>query len=274
MNILLATPYLSANHWDSGLFWAAALSRLGHSVRLWDHRLESPPSLAGIDCSIAMKGGPDLVRHLTHRRAVYWPDDLDRTPGLEHDLLEVYSVAATPVMPTPKGWLWLPTGWDPLIHRPSGVVPLWDSSFIGTGTPRKAEFLLAMGPTLVFGNSWDGLLQGVNKPIYLHDYVDVLGKTRVSINLHRSDMVGINRRILESIACAFTLTDVVPGVEEVLGAELTRQVGFTTPEEGRERLRYFLDHPAERDALWRQERAAIAPYTYEAQAKRLLEALV
>ena len=142
MNILLATPYLSANHWDSGLFWAAALSRLGHQVRLWDHRLEPPPPLDGLDCSIAMKGPPDLARHLTTRRACYWPDAFERTPGLEHELREVYSVVATPVRPTPDGCLWLPTGFDPMIHKPNRDMPkIFDSVFIGTGTPRKEAFL-------------------------------------------------------------------------------------------------------------------------------------
>ena len=160
--------------------------------------------------------------------------------------------------------MWLPTGWDPEIHCPRGVDKTIDTVFIGTATPRKKLFLDAIEPR-IFGNGW---AKGI-PAIYLDDYCKMLSAAKISINIHR-DEIGVNRRLFESIGCTFTLTDNVPGVEEVLGKDLARQVAFDTPEQGRTMVMHYLSHQAEREKLWQAERLAIMPYTYDEAVKKVL----
>ena len=283
MNILLGTPYLSANWFDSGLLWLHALSQLGHSVIMWDHRLEGPATAwltKRIDVALMLKGLPQHVEtfkgiaHVSQhpvKTISYWPDAFGRTPGLLQQLLDAYDLVATPVRPTPAGCLWLPTGWDWRIHSElPQVAKTHDSVFIGTATPRKYEYVRVVKPKLLFGNDWSEFgLYGV-KPVYLHDYVRTLNMAKVAIHVHRDGDVGVGRRFFEFIACTFTLTDLAPGVEEVLGSDLAAKVGFTTPEEAKEKLRWYLNHPGELQATWKAEKMAIQPYGYEKAANGLL----
>ena len=273
MKILLATPYLSANWFDAGLFFLAAASRLGHAVTLWDYRLEPESSKGQWDVAIWMKTGPAEAEQMPHPRFVYWSDDFDRTPGLLPQLLQAYDKVFTPVRPTPTGCMWLPTGWDPLIHRDLGLPRQHDSIFVGTYTPRKWEFLKVIEPDDIFGNNWAETPPtnlNLHGPVYLHHYVWVLNQARLLLNVHHGP-VGLGRRFFEFIACGPTITDLVPGVEEVLGLDLAAVVGFKTPEEGKALKEYLLDRPGLLNGVWREEQRAIEPYTYEAALKRILE---
>jgi len=278
MRVLLATPWFS-EHLDAGLMWASALGQLGHDVVLWDHRAEPDPPRLLCAVALVMKGDETIAAKLRPRTpnvVAYWPDWLDRTPGLLERLLQAYDVVATPQRPTPEGCMWLPTGWDPQVHTrfPSGYPDPIPSMAFGTGTPRKAEFLASICPTWVLGNDWDSHLRwkgsGFLPAAYGPRLVGTLSQAQVLVNVHR-DAVGVNRRLFEMMACGFTLTDIVPGVEEVLGPDLTRLVGFATPQEGRAQLLLYLDHPEQREALWQREHVAIQPYSYKAAAARLLQ---
>ena len=267
MKVLLATPYLSANWFDSGLFWAAALSRQGHLVRLWDYRLEPRPLTSDIDFMLILKGPVEPLPHCVN--VCYWPDAVERTPGIEN-VLKAYNSVYTCLRPTPNDMQWEPTGWDPLIHKPTVNEKSIESVFIGTGTERKWQFLQAMRPMAIFGNNWHQFRPGgFLLPVYCHEMVAMFSSAKVSINIHQ-DPIGLNRRFFESMACTFTITDLVPGVEEVLGKELAALVGFKSPEEGRERLEYFKSHDKEREELWQAERKAIEPFTYEEAVERIL----
>lgn len=280
MNILLATP-LYSQHYDAGHFWLKALNDLGHYVRVWDYRLfPTPPPDRG-DFTLVLKGESVDPRLLGRPRICYWPDALERTPGVQ-DVLQDYDRVYTPVRPTPPGMTWLPTGWDPAIHGCTGAPRDIPSLYIGTNnSPRKVEFLKVIDPWAVAGNGWGYPGTGVVAvmglrppksafpPHYLHDFVALTSRAKVAIDIHQGP-AGLNRKLFELIPSAFTIVDRVPGVEEVLG-DITDQVSFATPEKGRALLEQWLINTRGREALWEKEKVRIAPYTYLNAAKKVLE---
>lgn len=274
MYILLASPFFS-QHWDAGHFWARALSRLGHRLTLWDYRADAEPPAGSWEVGLVLKGDaetPAKLRPACVKLVCYWPDRWGRALEAEASL-EKYDAVYTPVRPTPAGARWLPGAWDETVHTP-GPGPEHvsaDSIFVGTATDRKAEFVDVIMPTRLFGNGWLNYARALVQPVYLREYASFLNQSRVAINIHRDDEVGLNRRFFEMVACTFTITDLVPGVEEILGPELTEKVAFSTPAEGAKLLALYLAHPEEATELWRAERTAIAGHSYRHLAVQLLE---
>ena len=267
MNILLVTP-LYAGGFDAGHFWLKALNELGHLVAVWDYRTQPIPPPVKVDFTLVMKGESIEPRTLRRPRICYWPDALERTPGIEQ-VLQHYDRVYTPVRPTPAGMTWLPTGWDPSIHRVMQAPRDIPSLYIGTNnSPRKRGFLAVVKPTFLAGNGWPDTWQALG-PQYLHDFVALASRAKVAINIHQGP-VGLNRKLFELIPSAFTITDRVPGVEEVLGEDLGYQVSFDTPEEGKSLLEWALLHPEKMEELWAKEKAKIAPYTYLNACRKIL----
>jgi hypothetical protein len=65
-------------------------------------------------------------------------------------------------------------------------------------------------------------------------------------------------------------------VVEILGEELAEKVSFETPREGRKVIDYYLNSPnrgEERERLFRQEKKAIASYTYTHLAFSIIDAV-
>jgi len=93
MQILLATPYMS-QHYDVGLFWARALSKLGHSLYLWDYRLQPYVPKVDADFSLVIKGESVNPDTLPRPSVNYWPDAFERTPGIEK-ILSHYDLVFT-----------------------------------------------------------------------------------------------------------------------------------------------------------------------------------
>ena len=282
MNILLVTP-LYSQHYDAGHFWLRALNQLGHTVAVWDYRREPGPPPVKPDFTLVLKGEGIDPRTLRRPRVCYWPDALERTPGVQ-DVLQDYDRVYTPVRPTPPGMTWLPTGWDPAIHGCTGAPRDIPSLYIGTNnSPRKREFIMAIWPQVIAGNGWEeeaitirpGQPQYRLPPHYLHDFVALASRAKVAINIHQGP-AGLNRKLFELIPSAFTITDRVPGVEEVLGGDIAPHLGydkvsFTTPEEGRALLDRWLADEKGREALWEKEKVRIAPYTYLNAARQILD---
>ena len=276
MNILLVTP-LYSQHYDAGHFWLRALNQLGHTVAVWDYRrdLNPPPIHPGFP--LLLKGAGIDPRTLRRPRVCYWPDALERTPGIQ-DVLQAYDRVYTPVRPTPPGMTWLPTGWDPTIHGCTGVPRDIPSLYIGTNnSERKREFVDTIWPNTVAGNGWEtpavviklGHPRSDLPPHYLHDFVALASRARVAIDIHQGP-AGLNRKLFELIPSAFTITDRAPGVEEVLG-DIADQVSFTTPEQGQALLERWLINTNGREALWEKEKVRIAPYTYLNAARKMLD---
>lgn len=276
MNILLATP-LYSQHYDSGHFWLRALQELRHNVRVWDYRLEPALFLQHgwtFDVAIVLKGEGVDPRILSGTRFCYWPDNFERNPGIEN-ILQYYDQVFTPVRPTPEGYEWLVTGYDPLIHRSIPTEKDIRTLYIGTNnSPRKAKFIKELSPYVLAGNKWENepYWRETLPPQYLGDFVLLANRAMIAINIHQGD-VGVNRKLFELIPCTFTITDLVPGVEEILGEELAKKVGFITSEGAQKLIDYYLEHPGEREELWEMEKQKIKGYTYLEAAKKVLSFL-
>lgn len=265
MKILLVSPLFS-QHWDLGHLWIKAFSDLGHHVSVWDFRLCPEPPHTTYDFAFVLKGSIRTPFQLKSPKFVHWPDAVERTPDLQETLSEYDKVFGSD---RTAEWIeWLPEGisWDPDLHKPlPGLERTIDTFFFGTNTERKFKFLNIMQPQVMAGNGWSREIQA----LYLIGLVDMLSRVRIALNVH-PNLMGPNGRMFEAMSCAFTITDKVRDVDTVLGEELTRRVGFDTPEEGKAMIEYFLSRPSERDELWEAEREAIKPYTYKAAAKKVL----
>lgn len=272
MKILLATPFMS-QHFDAGLFWAKALCDMNHSVVLWDYRMNPEKVLLlnnyNYDLTIVFKGEGIDPQTLPHPKLCYWPDDLNRIPGVE-DILKQYSKVFTPVRPTPDWMEWLPSGWDPLIHRDLGYARGIYTTYIGTNNSQyKLETVEGIGPEAIYGNSWPQAEVHAGPAVYLRDFVEVANRSQILIDVHQSSTVGINRKLFEMIACGFTIVDRVPGVEEIF-PDIWNLISFNGVKSANEMITHFLENPKLREELWIEERKAIEPYTYENCVRRLL----
>jgi len=231
-----------------------------------------PPVTRYPDVTIVLKGESIDPRKLpSSPRFCYWPDALERTPEIE-EVLRYYDKVFTSVRPTP-GWMeWLPTGWDPAIHKDLNINRGLETIYVGTANSQyKVGTIRRIRPDLVYGNGWN--LGPEFGPKYLHDLTYTLNNAEILIDVHQSPNVGLNRKLFEMIACGFTLVDRVPGVEEILGWGLTHQVGFANPDEAKELIRYYLERPKERGEIWRLEREKIQEYTYEKAVEKVFNYL-
>lgn len=286
-NVLLATP-LYASHHDAGHFWLRALTSLGHEVTVWDYRLDEEPPPGPMarhpDTVLVMKGEslymPKMHRLFPSARFIcYWPDKFEREPGILDRLLAGYDQVFSPVRPTPDRVTWLPTGWDPKIHAPAFGASRsfnYDSVYVGTSNSQyKVDMVREITPSVVFGNDWwrksplEWGLPAVGMPIYGAALASCLNRARVAVDIHQSPETGVNRKFFEMMACTFTIVDDVPGVREILGEDLFAKVAYKTATQARDLIAYYRYRDTERDELWQQERAAIAPYTYEAAVRRI-----
>lgn len=270
MRLLVATPY-NAPHYDAGLFWVKAFVALGHEVVAWDYRQHPNPAISqfyDIDVSIVMKGESVPPELIPSPRVCYWPDALDRTPGIEKKL-EQYDHVFTPVRPTPKGMTWLPTGWDPEMHRNLCRKRWINTIYVGTrNSPYKSTMVGSLKPEGLAGNGW-----GKDFPaIYAEDFVDYLNDGKILINLHQNPEVGVNRKLFEMIACGLTISDDAPGVRQILGKKLAEQLVFKSPRDAHKLIRQLLALSSfERDDLWQLEYRRIADYSYHNAAQEVIK---
>jgi len=272
MNVLLITP-LYSTHYDAGCFWLRALNQLGHSVQVWDYRLDKnpPPFIHYPEVTLVLKGESINPEKLPSPKFNYWPDALERTPGIE-EVLKHYDKVFTPIRPTPDWMEWLPSGWDPAIHKELNITKAMRTIYIGTvNSEYKVKMIRGIKPDLVYGNGWH--LGPEFGPKYLHDLTYTLNHAELLIDVHQSPNIGVNRKLFEMISCGFTIIDRVPGLEEILGWGLTQQVSFTSSDEAKELIRYYLERPKERGEIWQLEREKIQGYTYGKVVEKVLSYL-
>lgn len=270
MAILLATPLFSF-YGDAGHFWLKALNQLGHAVVVWDYRLCEYYPAGHYDLTLVLKGEGVEPTSLRRPAFCYWPDAFFRDPGIEKKLRQ-YDKVFTPVRPAPDWTEWLPTGFDPDIHRDLGLPhTAVNTIYVGTNnSDYKREMIRAIAPTAVYGNGWGELGNNAHNPVYLHDFVNVANRAKILLDVHHDPQYGLNRKLFECCAMGFTLTDQVPGVVDLFGPELADQVSFTTLRQAKELIVYYLFHPEKREQLWSRQQKAIQPYSYLEAAKKIL----
>lgn len=186
-----------------------------------------------------------------------------------------------------------PHSYRPSVHTPGPALPelAADLAFVGTGYPSRIQFLEAMdlaGLDVLLAGNWQGLGEDSHLRRYVgHDVeecldndrtVDVYRSMKVGLNLYRREAErpelsagwAVGPREVEMAACgAFWLREPRGEGDELFDMLPT----FDTPEQASALLRWYLNHPDERQALARKARESIQDRTFDQAAARLLRLL-
>jgi hypothetical protein len=190
--------------------------------------------------------------------------------------------------------MYLPHAYRPTVHYPPapGIEPQYDFSFVGTAFASRIAFFEALdldGLDVLLAGNWQQLTETSHLRKYVgHDVAQCLDNTdtadvyrasRVGINFYRREAehpdltagVAMGPREVEMAACGtFFLRDPRPEGDEVLDM-LPR---FTSPQEASALMRWYLDHPDERQVLADKARAAVADRTFDQHARALLAHII
>jgi spore maturation protein CgeB len=195
----------------------------------------------------------------------------------------------TAVAPT----VYMPAAYRPSLHRPGPVVPdaVSDFAFVGTGFPSRVEFFEAVdwaGIDVALAGNWADL--DVDSPLrkfMAHDLaaccpneeaVSLYRSTKVSANLYRQETSegghaagwAMSPREVELAATGcFYLAEERAENRQVLPMVPT----FTGPADFEDKLRWWLAHEDQRDAVAVAARAAVAPRSFQNNARELLRLL-
>ncbi|MCB0345921.1 MAG: glycosyltransferase [Bdellovibrionales bacterium] len=189
--------------------------------------------------------------------------------------------------------IYLPLACDPHVHKPLNVPEeeraRWGSpiSFLGAGYHNRQQMFaqLANMPFKIWGTEWpkshpfDKLVQEGGRRLEPEEYVKIFNSSEINLNLHSSmerdgvDPFGdfVNPRTFELAAAgAFQLADnrtLLPELFSV-GSEIAT---FSDGNELEDKIKYFLQNPAERTAITEAARKRVLEeHTYEHRVKSML----
>lgn len=189
---------------------------------------------------------------------------------------------------------YLPLACDPSMHRPmdlsneESATYGGDLSFAGMGYyNRQLTFqgLLDFKDLKIWGTGWDpnvfgAVLQNRGAEFDEETMVKIYNASKINLNLHSSTYSAgvepggdfVNPRTFELAGCgAFQLLDKRTELGELfsIGEEV---VCFNDLHDLREKIRYYLDHPAERAQIAEKARArALRDHTYDLRMKQMLK---
>jgi spore maturation protein CgeB len=188
---------------------------------------------------------------------------------------------------------YLPMACDPGIHRPVALTSSerekWGSpiSFVGAGYHNRQQVFASFAdmPFKIWGTEWpeckpfDRLVQDNGRRLTPVEYNKIFNATGININLHSSserdgvDPTGdfVNPRTFELAAAGgFQLVDERSLLAECFEAE-REVVTFRNPRELKEKIAYYTDRPAERQAIADRARArALRDHTYDQRIRQML----
>lgn len=184
----------------------------------------------------------------------------------------------------------IPSAFEPQFHHPVDAshskftAPL-NISFVGTYDYSRDRFFeqLEWEDLYIWGNEWKRY-QGFKKhrdhitprAIYLEEYADVISHSKVSLGLLREEAEDLHtQRTFEIPACGSL--QMAPRNEEILtffeeGKEI---ICFDSPEELKEKAKYYLTHDRERAQIAQKgyERCMADHHTYLDRVKAILKPL-
>lgn len=189
--------------------------------------------------------------------------------------------------------IYMPHAYRPNLHKPGPVTPSLASEFVfvGTGFPSRIAFFEAVdwtGIDVALAGNWQAL--DADSPLQkfvAHDIeecldndqtVEMYRSTKVSANLYRREAeqpalskawaMGPREVELAATGCMFLRESGGEG-----DAVLPMVPTFDSPESFERKLRYYLAHDDERQAIADAARAAVAERTFAANAAQLLRHL-
>lgn len=185
---------------------------------------------------------------------------------------------------------YFPHAYDPEIHYPGTAARTTDFSFVGTGYPSRRRFFEAIdwtGLSVEFAGHWKDctdplrsfLIHNPDECYPNEQAADLYRRSKVAANLYRGgDPVEANApdlmegwscgpREIELAACETFFLREPRGEGDELFPMLPT---FTEPADFSAQLRWWLEHPQERERTARCARAAIADRTFDANVRRLL----
>jgi len=188
---------------------------------------------------------------------------------------------------------YMPHAYRPALHHPGPPVPELecDFAFVGTAYASRVDFFERMdlaGLDVLLAGNWQLLdvdhplrqyvAHGIDECTPNEQTADIYRSAKVGINLYRREAettdlvegwaIGPREVELAAIGCPF-LRDPRPEGDALFPMLPT----FSTPEEAGEQLRWYLNHPAERETAGIKAREAIADRTFDRNAAQLLRLL-
>ena len=165
---------------------------------------------------------------------------------------------------------WLPVGCEPASHHPVELTEVerrvWGSDvvFVGSHYPEREALFEALADfdLALWGPGWENLREGsplkgrVRKAHTVpSEWLRIYCASRIVLATHYRDPCGLfavhqaSPRVFEVMACgAFLITDRQRDIFSLFG-DGEHLVGFDDAEDLRRKIRYYLDHPAERRAV-------------------------
>lgn len=189
---------------------------------------------------------------------------------------------------------YFPHSYDADKHHPGAADPdlVCDFAFVGTGFESRQRFFEAVDWTGIdakFGGNWQHVTEDsplfpmlTDPPGECMDNADaarLYRSAKVTANLYRketseggrADGIAMGPREVELAACgSFFLREPRPEGDALFPMLPT----FSTPAEFERELRWWLAHPAEREAAAEAARVAVAEWTFEARVRQLLDLVV
>ena len=174
---------------------------------------------------------------------------------------------------------------DPNEHRPLELTEAdrqrygGDVAFIGGYTGYRESVLASLAgfDLRLWGPDWEkrpGLARFARRePVYGLKKTKIYCAARIVVNLQEPEkqINSFNSRVPEILACGgFPLTSYQKDTELTPLVEGQSVVSFTTPEELRDKVAHYLDHPTERAAVIREGRRIVLEHlTWEKAAAKL-----
>ena len=159
-----------------------------------------------------------------------------------HDIEFYYKLGARDVRT-------IPWAFDPKVHRKLDLKKQYDVSFVGAAYINRYRVIKSLGDVDVFGPFWLLHHGKFHKPIYGDEYVEVLNKSRINLDIHHpknflSDDLGM--RAFEVAGSGnFLISDNIPSLKMYL----PRIPIYNTSRELREKVSWYLENDHEREEV-------------------------
>ncbi|MEM3656745.1 MAG: glycosyltransferase [Thermoprotei archaeon] len=165
----------------------------------------------------------------------------------------------------------LPFACDPKIHRKLDTPKKYDTTFIGTFYFNRWQTLRKIRPKPhIFGPLWI-LKAGIHHPpLYGEDYVQVIGATKINLNIHhKADIASktLNMRAFEVAGCGgFLITD-----NKYAAANILPAVFYDNTTDLLQKINYYLENEAEREEKANKlQEECYKKHTYQKRVDQLL----